>query len=159
MLHIITTGGTIDKSYFDALSEFQIRESAVGAILQEANVTIAHHVTQLLRKDSLDLTDADRALIRDSVRASDACAIVVTHGTDTMVETARAIGHPGDKTVVLTGAMLPATQRQSDAAFNIGFAAACATILPPGVYIAMNGRVLDPASARKDRAANRFVAE
>lgn len=158
-IQIFSTGGTIDKLYFDALSEFHVGESAVAPLLAEANVTVAHQLTPLMRKDSLDLTDEDRAAIRAAVEDSPSRAILITHGTDTMAVTARALaGIPG-KTIVLTGAMLPASLRSSDAAYNVGFAMAAAQLMPPGVYVAMNGRIFDAANVRKDRAHNRFTTD
>jgi L-asparaginase len=157
MIDIFTTGGTIDKVYFDALSEYQIGATALPDILSENNVFVAHRVTQLMRKDSLELTTADRAAIHDAVAASDADKILVTHGTDTMVKTARVLSDIAGKTIVITGAMQPATLRNSDAEFNVGFALAAAQTLPPGVYIAMNGEVFDPATTQKDRSAHRFI--
>tara|TARA_R110000824_G_scaffold293761_7_gene482072 strand:+ start:849 stop:1328 length:480 start_codon:yes stop_codon:yes gene_type:complete len=159
MIDIFTTGGTIDKVYFDALSEYQIGATALPDILSENNVFVAHRVTQLMRKDSLELTDADRTAIHEAVAASDADKILVTHGTDTMVQTARVLSDIAGKTIVLTGAMQPATLRNSDAEFNVGFALAAVQTLPPGVYIAMNGEVFDPAKVHKDRSAHRFIHE
>ncbi|MEO9600091.1 asparaginase domain-containing protein [Parasphingorhabdus sp.] len=159
MIDIFTTGGTIDKVYFDALSEYQIGATALPDMLQENNVFVAHRVTQLMRKDSLELTDADRAAIHDAVAASDADKILVTHGTDTMVDTARVLSGIAGKTIVLTGSMQPASLRVSDAQFNVGFALAATQTLPHGVYIAMNGEVFDPAKTHKDRSARRFVSE
>ena len=156
-LHIFTTGGTIDKVYFDALSEFQVGETALGAILTEANVAFGYEITPLMRKDSLDLTDEDRSRICSAVENSSAEAVLVTHGTDTMVQSATRLLGIEHKTVVFTGAMQPASQRSTDAIFNIGFAVAASQTLPPGVYIAMNGRIFDPRSAVKDRASHRFV--
>ena len=158
-LHIFTTGGTIDKVYFDALSEFQVGETALDAILREANVDFDYDLTPLMRKDSLELTDEDRNQIRSSIKASTAQRILVTHGTDTMPVTAEALKSVPGKTIVLTGAMQPASQRSTDAIFNIGFAIACTRILEPGVYIAMNGQTFEAGKVRKDRAAGRFVAE
>ncbi|MEM8696890.1 MAG: asparaginase domain-containing protein [Pseudomonadota bacterium] len=158
-IDIFTTGGTIDKVYFDALSEYQVGPTAVADILRENNVQCEHRVTQLMRKDSLELTDADRAAIRSAIETSESDRILITHGTDTMVDTARMLGGIAGKTIVLTGALQPATLKHSDAEFNIGFALAAAQSLPAGVYIAMNGQIFDPATARKDRAAGRFVGE
>ncbi len=158
MIDIFTTGGTIDKVYFDALSEFQIGPAAIPDMLRENNVHVPHRVTQLMRKDSLELNDADREAIRAAVEASDATRILVTHGTDTMVVTGRVLAGFAGKTIVLTGAMQPASVRASDAEFNVGFALAAAQTLPPGVYVAMNGMIFDPATTEKDRAAGRFVA-
>lgn len=159
MIEIFTTGGTIDKIYFDALSEYQVGPSAVAAILRENNVHAPHRVTQLMRKDSLDIDAADRAAIRTAIEASNANRILVTHGTDTMVETARALGGIAGKTIVLTGALQPASLKHSDAEFNIGFALAAVQVLPEGVHVAMNGQILDPSRTRKDREAGRFVAD
>ena len=155
-VRIFTTGGTIDKVYFDAKSSYQVGEPQIGELLVEAGVTCPYTVTSLLRKDSLEIDAADRALIAAEVAAAPESRVLITHGTDTMVETARALlGVPG-KTVVLVGAMQPARLRVSDAFFNIGFAFAAVQLLPPGVYIAMNGRVFDPRTARKNVAAHRF---
>lgn len=155
-IRIITTGGTIDKVYFDAKSSFQVGEPEIGRVLAEVGVTCAYAITPLLRKDSLELTDADRALIAGTVAAAAESRILITHGTDTMVQTALALGELGGKTVVLVGAMQPARLRASDAEFNLGFALAAVQLLPPGAYLAMNGRVFDPAQTRKNVAANRF---
>lgn len=157
MIDIFTTGGTIDKIYFDALSEYHIGPTPLPDILAENNVYVPHRVTQLMRKDSLELADADRLAIHDAVAASDADKILVTHGTDTMVQTGQVLADIIGKTIVLTGAMQPATLRNSDAEFNVGFALAAAQTLSPGVYIAMNGEVFDPATTQKDRAAHRFI--
>lgn len=157
MIDIFTTGGTIDKVYFDALSEYQIGPTTLPDILAENNVYVEHRVTQLMRKDSLELTDADRTAIREAVSASDADKILVTHGTDTMVQTGSVLTDITGKTIVLTGSLQPATLRNSDAEFNVGFALAATQTLPHGVYVAMNGEVFDPVHTRKDRAAGRFV--
>lgn len=155
-LHILTTGGTIDKVYFDALSQFQVGQSPIDEIFKQAGVDFDYTVTSLMRKDSLDLTDEDRAIISKAITNCPQDRILVTHGTDTMVKSANALGELSDKTVVFTGAMQPAALRQTDAIFNIGFAASAALLLPPGAYIAMNGRVLDPVTTTKDRAAMIF---
>ena len=159
MIDIFTTGGTIDKVYFDALSEYHIGPTPLPDILAENNVHVPHRVTQLMRKDSLELTDADRVAIHDAVAASDTDKILVTHGTDTMVQTGTVLADIPGKTIVITGAMQPATLRNSDAEFNIGFALAATQTLPPGVYIAMNGEVFDPAKVHKDRSAHRFIRD
>jgi len=158
-LQIFTTGGTIDKVYFDALSEFQVGTSPLDAILSEANVSLDYALTSLMKKDSLELTDEDREVIRGAVMDCEAQHVLITHGTDTMAKTAEALQDIGDKTVVLTGAMQPARLRSTDAIFNVGFAIAAARMQSPGVYIAMNGRVFDGGSVRKDRGAGQFVAD
>jgi len=156
MLEIFTTGGTIDKVYFDAKSKFEVGDPQIGEVLREANLAIDYRVTSLMRKDSLELTDEDRAVIRKAVEESSADQIVITHGTDTMIDTAKSLaGLPG-RTIVLTGAMQPARFHLTDAVFNISSAMMAAQTLPVGVYIAMNGRIFDPRSARKNVAQNRF---
>lgn len=155
-LEIFTTGGTIDKLYFDAKSSFQVGEPQILEVLREANITLEVRVTPLLRKDSLEMTDADRQLIRRAVEATDILQIVITHGTDTMIGTGKALRGIPDKTIVLTGAMQPARFRNSDAIFNIASAITAAQTLPTGVYIAMNGRIFDPQNSRKNVELNRF---
>ena len=155
-IRFIATGGTIDKVYFDAKSEYAVGPPQVREVLQDAHVTFEFEVESVLAKDSLDLTDADRRLIREHVAAAPDDRIIVTHGTDTMVETARALkGIPG-KTIVLTGSMQPARFRNTDAVFNLGAAIAAVQTLPPGVYLAMNGRIFEPDRTRKDRARGCF---
>ncbi len=157
MIRIFTTGGTIDKIYFDRKNAFQVGEPQIVELLQEANIGLEYETTSILRKDSLDLTDADRRLIVDTVRTDPADRILVTHGTDTMIETARLLAAAvADKTVILVGAMQPARIRSSDAEFNIGFAVAAVQLLPHGVYIAMNGQVFTPDKVRKNLELNRF---
>ncbi len=155
-MQILTTGGTIDKIYFDANSEFQVGEPAIERLLQEANVSFDYRVLSILRKDSLEITADDRALIRQHVLDCQDDRVLITHGTDTMVDTAQALHGIDDKTVVLTGAMQPARIHSSDAVFNIGCAVAAAQMLDPGVYIAMHGRVFDPTHTRKNLRAQRF---
>jgi L-asparaginase len=155
-LKFLTTGGTIDKVYFDAKSEFQVGPPQVTELLKDANVTFEHTVESILKKDSLELTDADRVLIRERVLASDATHIVITHGTDTMIQTAQTLKGIPDKTIVLTGSMQPASLRVTDADFNLGTAIAAVQLLPPGVYIAMNGRIFNPDQSRKNVADHRF---
>lgn len=156
MLEIFTTGGTIDKVYFDAKSTFEVGDPQIEEVLHEANLAIDYRVTPLLRKDSLELTDADRSMIRAAVETTPSQRIVITHGTDTMINTAKSLGDIPGKTIILTGAMQPARFRFTDAVFNIASAMMAAQTLPAGVYIAMNGRIFDPLTARKNVALNRF---
>lgn len=153
---VFTTGGTLDKVYFDALSRYQVGKPVVEGILEEAGVTAAFEVRALMQKDSLELNDADRAVIRAAIEAAPERRILVTHGTDTMVETARALAGLAGKTIVLTGALKPARFRDTDAVFNVGAAFVAAQTLPEGTWIVMNGRVFDPEHVRKNRDANRF---
>ena len=155
-LLIITTGGTIDKTYFDDKSDYQIGEPQISQILHAMHVAFDFEVTALMRKDSLHIGDQERQLIHATVAASDANHILITHGTDSMVETATVLGDLGDKTIVLTGALNPARFRDSDAIFNIGCAVGAVQSLPAGVYIAMNGKVWNPEHVRKNRRENRF---
>lgn len=155
-LTVVTTGGTIDKIYFDDLSTFQVGEPEIGRILASFGVGFTYNVIPLMRKDSLHITDDDRELIRRTIEAQPAEHFLVTHGTDTMVETAKVLAAIKDKTIVLTGALNPARFQSSDAVFNIGCAIGAVQVLQPGVYIAMSGRVWDPAKVRKNRDANRF---
>ncbi|MFO0935963.1 MAG: asparaginase domain-containing protein [Gemmataceae bacterium] len=155
-IHFLSAGGTIDKVYFDAKSEFQVGPPQVAEILKLGNVGFTYESSSVLKKDSLEMTDADRANIRRAVEAVPGERIVITHGTDTMADTARALlGIPG-KTIVLTGAMEPARLRDSDAPFNVGCAVAAVQTLPPGVYVAMNGQVFPAEHVRKNREARRF---
>lgn len=156
MIQIFTTGGTIDKQYFDAGSEFQIANSLVPEMLREAGVSDPYQLDELMRKDSLDLDEGERELIREAVAGCGASRILLTHGTDTMAETAEVLATVAEKTVVLVGAMQPARMRCSDAEFNLGFAWAAVKLLPPGIYIAMNGKVFEAGRVRKNRAAQRF---
>ena len=157
-LCIVTTGGTIDKIYFDDKSDYQIGAPQIGEILAQIGVAFRFEVIPILRKDSLHLTDDDRRLVRDAIARQPQRHVLVTHGTDTMVETAQALTGLGDKVIVLTGALNPARFTGSDAVFNIGCAVGAVQALPAGVWIAMNGRVWDPAKVRKNRTANRFEA-
>jgi L-asparaginase len=157
-LCIVTTGGTIDKIYFDDKSDFQVGEPQIGRILEELGVAFRYSVIPIIRKDSLHINDEDRELIRATIAAQDAKHVLVTHGTDSMVQTARVLSALQDRTIVLTGALNPARFRGSDAEFNIGTAVGAVQSLPPGVYIAMNGRIWDPTRVRKNIEANRFEA-
>ncbi len=158
-IKVFTTGGTIDKVYFDARSDYEIGDPQIADILRDVGVTAEVEVETLMRKDSLDLTDADRALIAERVRAEACPRILITHGTDTMAQTARALGEVGGKTVVFVGSLSPARFKGSDAEFNIGFALAAAQTLPPGAWVAMNGLAFPAAEVTKNRPANRFEGE
>jgi len=154
---ILTTGGTIDKVYFDAKSSYSVGDPQIGDVLREAHVTLPHRIVSLMRKDSLDLTDEDRDLIRKFIQTHEHSLVLVTHGTDTMTRTAEALkGIPG-KTIVLTGALMPARFKDNDAIFNIGFALGALQALPEGVHIAIGGCIYDPCKVRKDRQMNRFI--
>ena len=153
---IFTTGGTIDKVYFDAKGGYEVGAPMVRQILEQGRVTAHIPIVELLRKDSLEMTSADRVAVRDAVAACEATRIIVTHGTDTMVETARELQGLEGKIIVLTGALQPARFADSDAAFNLGLAIGAVQALPPGVYIAANGQVFPAQSVRKNTVLNRF---
>ena len=155
-LLIITTGGTIDKIYFDDMSDYQIGEPLIGQILDHLQVGFEFEVNALMRRDSLHITNEDRQIIRDAIVASDASHVLITHGTDTMVQTALVLQDIPGKTMVLTGALNPARFQDSDAIFNIGCAVGAVQCQPHGAWIAMSGRVWDPGKVRKNRGKNRF---
>lgn len=163
---ILTTGGTIDKAYFDALSQYQVVESVVQRILATARVTHPFEVQEVLRKDSLEMTDADRDSLEAHIRRSRVRRIIITHGTDTMTQTAERLAHLVDdeaesgaqkRTIVLTGSLAPARFSESDATFNLGMAFATAQTAPCGIFIAMNGKIFPAAMAQKDRQRSEFV--
>lgn len=156
MIQILTTGGTIDKVYFDANSQFEIGDSVLPELLAESNIHSGYEIRELMRKDSLELTDEDRQAIRVAASESSHERMLITHGTDTMAQTADALQAVPDRTIVLLGAMQPARMRRTDALFNLGFAWAAVQLLPPGVYIAMNGEVFDAGKVRKNPEAKRF---
>lgn len=157
-IRFVTTGGTIDKIYFDAMSQFEVGDSQVRHILADGLAAFDFDVVSLFQKDSLDITAEDRAELRRFLSQDDASMYVITHGTDTMTETAAALQGLPAKKIVLTGALSPARFRSTDAVFNIGMAVAAVQLVEPGVYIAMNGQVFAGNAVTKDRAGNRFVA-
>ena len=150
-IKIFSAGGTIDKIYFDKKSEFDVGESVVEDILKEANVNFEYECESILSKDSLEMTDDDRQLVFDKISSELNTHIIVTHGTDTMIETAKRLLAIPDKVIVLTGSMQPARFKASDAAFNVGCAITAVQSLSPGVYLVMNGCVFDPGKVRKNR--------
>ncbi|MFU8816802.1 MAG: asparaginase domain-containing protein [Pseudomonadales bacterium] len=154
---VVTTGGTIDKVYFDARSDYEVGESVVGDLLRQAQVRVPFELIPALRKDSLDVTDADRALVRATIEARPEQRVMVTHGTDTMTDTARVLVGLAERTIVLTGSLAPARFAQTDAGFNVGMAFAAVQVLPAGVYIAMNGQIFGWDEVVKDRERNQFV--
>ena len=155
-IKFFTVGGTIDKVYFDRKSDYQVGDSRLHEILKEVNVGFEYECESILRKDSLDITDEERQIILSRVTKEKCRHIVITHGTDTMVETAKILRSVPDKVIVLTGSMEPARFRSSDAEFNIGCAIAAVQLLPPGAYIVMNGRIFDSGKVRKNVELSRF---
>ena len=157
-LAVYSMGGTIDKVYFDDLSNYSVGEPQVRAILTQAGVDFDFSVTEVARKDSLYVTKTEREELRWLIAADPCPHVLVTHGTDTMTETAAVLANVPGKTIVLTGAMSPARFASSDAAFNVGCAVGAVWSQPPGVYIAMSGRVFAAGAVRKNRDRCRFEA-
>lgn len=157
-LLVLTTGGTIDKVYFDASSEYEVGEPTVPHVFREAGVVLPWRLESVFRKDSLEMTDEDRAEIRRRCDEAAENRILITHGTDTMCETAAFLTDVAGKTIVLTGALAPARFRVTDAVFNLGLALGAVQSIPPGVYITMNGTVFKAGEVRKNREAGKFEA-
>lgn len=156
-IRVLVTGGTFDKEYNELNGALFFKDTHVPEMLGLGRCGLDLEVTRLMLIDSIDMTDADRARILASCTEAGDERIVVTHGTDTMEETARYLGERvRDQTVVLTGAMVPYTFGSSDGLFNLGSALAFAQALPHGVYVVMNGRSFDWHNVRKNRATGRF---
>jgi len=155
-IKIFTTGGSLDKFYSTLESDFIVGEPQAATILRDANVTLEFEVESLLKKDSLQITDDDRAIILERVSRDPNRLIVLTHGTDTMIDTAKLLTQIRGKTIVLTGAMQPAAFKTTDAYFNLGGAIIAVQTLPEGVYLVMNGKVFDPNRSIKNVGKNRF---
>ncbi|RLC25466.1 MAG: asparaginase [Deltaproteobacteria bacterium] len=155
-IKFFTVGGTIDKVYFDALSEYEVGESNIADILKDAKVNFEYDIIAVLKKDSLDMTDQDRLTIKQVVQDETNDKIIITHGTDTMIDTAKALGIIKNKVVVFTGAMIPAKFKSSDAIFNLGSAVTAVQTLPHGVYLAISGRIFSPDNVKKNRTLKQF---
>lgn len=156
-IRIFITGGTFDKQYDELTAELQFRESHLPEMLRLGRCKLDVEVRTLMMIDSLQMTDDDRRIIAEHCRNARESRIVITHGTDTMVETAAALARAVEgKTIVLTGAMVPYSFGSSDGMFNLGSALAFVQTLPAGVYIAMNGRQLAWDRVRKNRATGVF---
>ena len=156
MLEILTTGGTIDKVYFDKKSNYEVGDPFVEELLHKMNVNISFNVKSLMRIDSLDMTDIHREVILKYIINSKANNFLITHGTDSIVETAIYLKKITDKTIVLTGSLKPAIFIDNDAIFNVGSALTSAQILNNGVYIVITGQVFKPDNVRKNLEKNVF---
>ena len=157
MIRIVVTGGTFDKTYDEISGRLSFGSTHLPEMLRLGRSRVDTTIEMLMMIDSLDMTDADRARIVESCVRCAEHRIVITHGTDTMVETARAVAQGvSGKTVVLTGAMVPYAFGSSDGLFNLGSALSFAEVLPPGVYIAMNGQHFLWDRVRKNREAGVF---
>jgi L-asparaginase len=158
-IRILITGGTFDKDYNELTGQLYFHDSHLPEMLRLGRCNLDIEVRTLMMIDSLDMTDDDRLIILEHCRHSVEDRIVITHGTDTMVQTAAALaGKAPDKTIVLTGAMIPYKFGSSDGLFNLGSALAFAQTLPHGVYVAMNGRIFDWDKVRKNRQTGMFEA-
>ena len=159
MIRIFVTGGTFDKTYDEIRGRLAFADTHLPEMLRLGRSRVEVSIRTLMMVDSLDMTDADRELIVRNCAQCEESRIVITHGTDTMVETARALaaGVAG-KTIVLTGAMIPYTFNSSDGLFNLGSALSFAQLLTPGVYIAMNGQHFNWDKMRKNRETGVFEA-
>lgn len=156
-IKIISAGGTIDKVYFDRMSEYKVGKPQIIEMLKEANFDLDLDFQSILKKDSLDFIDEDRLLIKKAVEEDSCNHFVITHGTDTMIETACVLKDIPGKVIVLTGSMQPANFKFSDAPYNIACALMAVQLLKPGAYIVMNGKVFDPDKIQKDRKSNKFI--
>ena len=157
MIRIFITGGTFDKTYDEIRGSLAFGDTHLPEMLRLGRSRVEVTVRTLMMVDSLDMTAADRALVVRNCAQCEESMIVITHGTDTMVETARAIAEGvAGKTVVLTGAMIPYAFGSSDGLFNLGSALSFAQVLPPGVYIAMNGQQFTWNAVRKNKETGVF---
>ena len=161
MIRIFVTGGTFDKEYHELTGSLAFKDTHLPEMLRLGRCRVDLSVRTLMMIDSLEMTGADRALIVEQCRQASETRILITHGTDTMVETAAALAAAmsGDgKTIVLTGAMIPYAFGSSDGLFNLGSALSFVQVLPPGVYLAMNGRCFEWNRVRKNRESGVFEA-
>lgn len=158
-VRLFVTGGTFDKEYDEIHGTLDFRDTHLPQMLEMARSRVDVRIRTLMMVDSLEMTDADRVLIANNCRDVPEPHIVITHGTDTMVDTARVLAEqvPG-KTIVLTGAMIPIAFGSSDGLFNLGGALTAVQVLPCGVYIIMNGRVFPWDDVRKNRETGVFEA-
>lgn len=160
-MHLILTGGTIDKHFNELNGQWTFDQTHVAALIAQSRTTVDLSVNEVMLKDSLEMDDADRAAIAKAVLQTDDSQVLMTHGTDTMVETAQVVADAlaaagQQKSVVLFGAMLPYELSQSDGLFNFGSAIAAVQLVSPGVYLAMNGKIFPFNDVRKDKSKGLF---
>ena len=155
-LQIFTTGGTIDKVYFDQKSDYEIGDATIGNLLESMNVSFEYYVEELMKIDSLDMTESHRRVIYNKVSESPVEHVLITHGTDGMIETAKTLNAIDNKIIVLTGSLQPMAFAKNDAVFNIGCSVAAIQSLPKGVYIVMSGRVFNPDNVVKNYMDGKF---
>jgi L-asparaginase len=158
-IRIFVTGGTFDKEYDELHGRLFFKDTHIGEMLTLGRSRVEVSVRTLMMIDSLDMTDADRDLIVSNCRHCGEPRIVITHGTDTMIQTAAALAGAGlEKTIVLTGAMIPYAFGSSDGLFNLGSALSFAQVLPSGIYVAMNGTAFPWDQVRKNTKTGYFEA-
>lgn len=151
-IRVISTGGTFDKAYDPKTGELTFDHAHIHYILNKAKLSVTPELSCPFLVDSLDMNDSQRQQVVDLIQQSPEKHIVITHGTDTMIETAKFIAKAKiDKTVILTGAMIPFDLHASDATFNFAYAYSACQLLKPGVYLAMHGRIFDPENCYKDK--------
>ena len=156
-IRIFITGGTFDKEYNELTGELYFKDTHMSELLEKGRCKIPVEIRTLMMVDSLQMTDGDRSLIAHQCRSCEETQIVVTHGTDTMSETAKVLADKvKNKTIVLTGAMIPIKFGSSDGLFNLGSALAFAQSFPHGVYVAMNGRFFNWDNVRKNKETGVF---
>jgi L-asparaginase len=160
-MKILITGGTLDKQYNPLNGELIFNQSSVADMLAQSRSTVETELETLMLKDSLEMKDDDRQVLSSACNACEQTQIIITHGTDTMVESAQVIAAQlnSSKTVVLLGAMVPYQFKGSDALYNLGCAMSAVQVLPAGVYITMNGQVFDYREVKKNRAIGQFVKQ
>ena len=157
MIKLVVTGGTLDKHYNELNGELNFPETHVPVMLKQARCTADIEIQELMLKDSLEMTDADRELVKQACISFENQQIIITHGTDTMVDTAKYLAKGvQDKTIVMTGAMVPYSIKNSDSLFNLGCAVAAVQLLPAGIYISMNGKVFDWDKVSKNKQLGEF---
>lgn len=156
-LRVIASGGTFDKHYDEIAGKLAFGKGHLTEVIQRSRMTVPVQLEELPFLDSLEMQDADRQRILASVTKAAEHSIIIIHGTDTMRQTAEVLGNAKlDKTIILTGAMIPYEIANSDALFNFGYATAAAQLLPAGVYVAMNGKVFNWDKVEKNRSAGVF---
>lgn len=155
----IQTGGTIDKDYPKTTKgyAFEISEPAVKRILEKINPSFDYEIISILKKDSLDITIEDRDKVYDACKKSKIDKIIITHGTDTMIETAKKLSDLKNKTIIITGSMRPEMFSNSDASFNIGTAVGALNVLDKGVYLSMHGRVYSWNKVKRNMDTGQFI--
>lgn len=155
-IKFLFTGGTIDKIYSEHKGELSYSVSNIPQIIEQSRMTIDYSIDTIMLKDSLELNASDRICIREYCTRIEEECIIVVHGTDTMVETAKALSTVKDKTIILTGSIIPYVVAKSDAIFNIGCAVAYSQVLKPGAYVVMNGIAFDALNVIKNKTAQKF---